>query len=79
MSTIVPGTNTIAELKENLEVFTKGDGIDEEVLKKCLEYARSEHGKERLRKLCDDEAIAPQREYVKGYSKRVLTGFAEDE
>jgi aryl-alcohol dehydrogenase-like predicted oxidoreductase len=78
VSTIVPGTNTIAELEENLAIFTKEDRIDEEVLKKCLEYARSEKGREKLRKLCDDEEIARKRAYIQGYSKRALTGFAED-
>jgi aryl-alcohol dehydrogenase-like predicted oxidoreductase len=79
VSTIVPGINTMEELEENLATFTKKDEIDEEVLKKCLDFARSEQGKERLRELCEDEEIARRRAYIRGYSKRVLSGITIDD
>lgn len=79
VSTIVPGVNTMEELEENLATFTREDGIDEGVLKECLEFARSERGKERLGELCGNEEIARTRDYIRGYSRRVLSGITEDD
>jgi len=72
VSTIVPGTNTIAELEENLAAITKEGEVDEEVLKRCLEVAQSPHGKEKLRELVGQGEIARTRAYIRGYAQRAL-------
>lgn len=72
VSTIVPGTNTIDELEENLAIFTKEGKVDEEILRRCLEVALSSQGKEKLKELCEDEEIARTRAYIRGYAKRAL-------
>ena len=74
VSTIVPGTNTLAELTENLATFTKNHEIDETVLKNSLTFALSEGGKERLKTMSADKEIARKPVYIRGYSKRALTG-----
>jgi len=73
VSTIVPGTNTIDELEENLATFTKEGRINEEVLRRCLEIAQSPQGREKLRELCENEEIARTRAYIRGYAKRALS------
>ena len=72
VSTIVPGTNTLAELDENLATFDKEGRIDEGVLARCLELALSPHGHEKLRELCEDAELARTRQYIRGYAKRAL-------
>lgn len=74
VSTIVPGTNTLAELAENLATFTQDHAVDETVLKSSLTFALSARGKERLKKICADKEIARTLAYIRGYSKRALTG-----
>jgi aryl-alcohol dehydrogenase-like predicted oxidoreductase len=78
VSTIVPGTNTTAELEENLAAFTKETKVDEGILKKCLDFARSKQGRERLQSLSEDEETARTRAYIKGYSQRILAAFTDD-
>jgi len=78
VSTIVPGTNTIAELDENLSTFSREGKIDERVLRRCLEIALSPQGKEKLRKLCEEEEIARVRFHIRGYARRALAGAHED-
>ncbi|MEM2875579.1 MAG: aldo/keto reductase [Candidatus Bathyarchaeia archaeon] len=73
VSTIVPGTNTIAELEENLSIFSKEDRIDEGVLKRCLDTALSPQGREKLKELCENEEISRTRAYIRGYAKRALS------
>jgi len=77
VSTIVPGTNTVAELEENLAAIDKEDKIDDAVLKKCLELAQSPQGKEKLKELVRQEEIARTRAYIRGYAKRALEGWKE--
>lgn len=72
VSTIVPGTNTIAELEENLAAITKEGNVDEEVLKRCLELAQSPRGKEKLKELVGQGEIARTRAYIRGYAQRAL-------
>jgi aryl-alcohol dehydrogenase-like predicted oxidoreductase len=74
VSTIVPGTNTLAELTENLATFTQDHAVDETILKRSLTFALSTRGKERLKKICADKEIARTLAYIRGYSKRALTG-----
>jgi aryl-alcohol dehydrogenase-like predicted oxidoreductase len=72
VSTIVPGTNTITELEENLVAITKEGKVDEGVLKRCLELAQSHKGKEKLRELIGQEEIERTRVYIRGYAQRAL-------
>jgi aryl-alcohol dehydrogenase-like predicted oxidoreductase len=74
VSTIVPGTNTLTELAENLDTFTQNHAVDETVLKNSLTFALSDGGRERLKKMCADKEIARTRAYIRGYSQRTLTG-----
>ena len=74
VSTIVPGTNTLAELSENLATFTQDHAVDETVLENSLTFALSAQGKERLKKMCADKEIARTRAYIRSYSQRILTG-----
>lgn len=72
VSTIVPGTNTIAELEENLAALTKEGKVDEGILKQCLESALSLQGREKLRELVGHGEIARTRAYIRGYAQRAL-------
>ncbi len=72
VSTIIPGTNTIAELEENLAAITKKGKVDEGVLRRCLELAQSQKGKEKLRELKGQEEIERTRRYIRGYAQRAL-------
>jgi len=77
VSTIVPGTNTNAELEENIGVTTKDGEVDEELLRKCLKIAQSPAGKEKLKELTKKEEVARTRAYIQGYAKRALEGWLE--
>jgi aryl-alcohol dehydrogenase-like predicted oxidoreductase len=70
VSTVVPGTNTVDELKENLAIFAEEQEVDEGVLRRCLEAAQSPQGRERLKTL--SEKAARGRNDVKSYAKRAL-------
>lgn len=72
VSTVVPGTNSIKELEENLGIFSREGGINEEVLKQALKIALSLEGKAKLKELCRNEEIARKKAYVKGYARRAL-------
>ena len=73
VSTVVPGTNTLAELAENLATFTQYHAVDETVLENSLTFALSARGKERMKKMCADKEITRTRAYISGYSQRTLT------
>jgi len=77
VSTTVPGTNTMAELEENLDAIDKEDELDETLLRKCLELAQSPRGREKLKELTRQEEIARTRAYIRGYAKRALEGWKE--
>jgi hypothetical protein len=77
VSTIVPGTNTIAELEENIAAVSKEGEVDNEILKKCLEIAESPEGKEKLRILNKKGDIARTRAYIRGYAKKALEGWTD--
>jgi len=77
VSTIVPGTNTMVELEENMAAITKEGKIDEAVLRKCLETALSPEGRKKLRELVKQGGIARARAYIRGYAKRALEGWKE--
>ncbi|MHA1632237.1 MAG: aldo/keto reductase [Candidatus Freyarchaeota archaeon] len=72
VSTVVPGTNSIKELEDNLGVFTKEGEINEDVLKRSLEFAFSPEGKAKLKELCENGEIARVKAYIKGYAKMAL-------
>jgi aryl-alcohol dehydrogenase-like predicted oxidoreductase len=75
VSTVVPGTNTIGELEENLDSITKEGRIDEGTLEKCLKMALSSQGKEKLRDLVKRGEIARTRAYFRGYAEKALKGW----
>ena len=77
VSTIVPGTNTMAELEENMAAIAKEGKIDETVLKQCLETALSPEGNKRLSELVKQGEISRARAYIRGYAKRALEGWKE--
>jgi aryl-alcohol dehydrogenase-like predicted oxidoreductase len=77
VSTVVPGTNTEAELEENIAAITKDDGIDEEILRKSLEIAKSPQGTGKLKELVKKEEMARTRAYIRSYAKRALDGWIE--
>jgi aryl-alcohol dehydrogenase-like predicted oxidoreductase len=70
VSTIVPATNNIDELKENLAIFAEQHEVDEDVLRRCLEIAQSPRGRDKLRAL--SEGPARGRNDIKNYAKRAL-------
>ncbi len=72
VSTIVPGTNTIPELEENLAVFAEEHRVDEGVLRRCLKTAQSLKGKDKLEALSKGEGVAPTRKDMIEYAKRAL-------
>jgi len=72
VSTVVPGTNSIGELEENLGIFSKEGEIKEEVLKQALKIALSPEGKAKLRELCKNEEMGRKKVYIRGYAKRAL-------
>ena len=74
VSTIVPGTNTMAELAENVAAVTHDHAVDATVLERSLASALSARGKARLRQLCADADVARTRAYIRGYSQRALAG-----
>jgi len=71
-STVVPAANTLTELEENLAAITKEASIDEELLRRCLEAAQGAKGREKLRELLTEGAIARTRGYIRGYAKKAL-------
>jgi aryl-alcohol dehydrogenase-like predicted oxidoreductase len=75
--TIVPGTNTMAELEENIAAVSKEGEVDNEILKKCLEIAENPEGKEKLRTLNKKGDIARTRAYIRGYAKKALEGWTD--
>jgi len=77
VSTIVPGTNTVAELEENVGAISKEGEVDEGILKKSLETALSPEGKEKLKALNKMEDVARTRAYIRGYAKRALEGWTD--
>ncbi len=68
--TIIPGVNTLAELKENVSALERDDGADEGVLELCLKRALSQEGKAILRSLAQDEGV---RRDIHAYASRVLS------
>jgi len=68
--TIIPGVNTLAELKENASAFERDDGADEDILELCLNRALSLEGKAILRNLAQDEGV---RRDIHAYASRVLS------
>jgi aryl-alcohol dehydrogenase-like predicted oxidoreductase len=77
VSTIVPGTNTLDELEENLAALDHDYAGDERVLRACLDRALSPEGKETLRALVTHGEIARTRAYIRGYAQRALEGWQE--
>ncbi len=77
VSTIVPGTNTMAELEENVGAVSKEGELDDGILKKSLEIAQSPEGKEKLRALNKKEDVARTRAYIRGYAKMALEGWTD--
>lgn len=79
VSTIVPGTNTLHELQENLQVLrARGNGaFDLGLLQRCLDVATSHRGRITLRTLCQDPDIARTRAHIRGYAARALDGWIE--
>jgi aryl-alcohol dehydrogenase-like predicted oxidoreductase len=76
VSTIVPGTNTMAEFEENLGATLKEGKIDDGVLKESLRIAQSLEGKEKLKTLNKKEDVARTRAYIRGYAKMALEGWS---
>jgi aryl-alcohol dehydrogenase-like predicted oxidoreductase len=70
VSTMVPGTNTITELEENLAIFTEEHEVDEDILRQYLETAQSPQGKDKLKAL--SEGPTRERNDTKNYAKRAL-------
>jgi aryl-alcohol dehydrogenase-like predicted oxidoreductase len=77
VSTIVPGTNTLDELEENLAALSHDYAGDERVLRACLERALSPEGKTTLTELVKHGDIARTRTYIRGYAQRALEGWRE--
>jgi len=75
VSTVVPAMSTMVELEDNLAAITKEGKVDEEMLRKCLETARSPIGKEKLKELLGLEEIASTRTYIHDYIRGL--GFAK--
>lgn len=72
VSTVVPAVNTLTELEENLAALTKEGKGDEELLGRCLEIARGQEGRRRLKELVGQGEVARTRAYIRGYAKRAL-------
>ena len=68
--TIIPGVNTLAELKDNVSALERDDGADESVLELCLKRALSQEGKAILRSLAKDESV---RRDIHAYASRALS------
>jgi len=75
VSTVVPGTNTMTELEENLDAMNKEGKIEEGTLEKCLKMALSHQGREKLREFVKRGEIARTRAYIRGYAKKTLEGW----
>jgi len=68
VATVVPGINSLEELEEDLAAITKEDKIDEMLVDQCLQIAKSDEGKKRLRRMFEDPAID-----VQYYARRALS------
>ena len=77
VSTIVPGTNTLQELRENVQVIQGMNKVDIQMLKRCLEFATSPQGRITLHTLCQDPEISRTRAHIRGYAERALEGWVE--
>jgi aryl-alcohol dehydrogenase-like predicted oxidoreductase len=75
VSVVVPAMSTMVELEDNLAAATKEGEVDEEVLRRCLETARSLDGKEKLKELLGREEIASTCTYIHDYIRGL--GFAK--
>jgi len=65
--TVIPGVNSRAELKENVSAFERADGVDENILKICLNRALSQEGKAILRNLAKIKGV---RTDIRAYASR---------
>jgi aryl-alcohol dehydrogenase-like predicted oxidoreductase len=74
VSTIVPGTNTLQELQENVQLCRGTGAFDTSLLQRCLDYATSPQGRNTLRALCQTPEIASTRAHIRGYATRALEG-----
>ena len=74
--TIVPGTNTMTELEENLGAVSKEGELDDGILKKSLEIAKSPEGIKKLKALNKKDDVARTRAYIRGYAKKALEGWS---
>jgi aryl-alcohol dehydrogenase-like predicted oxidoreductase len=72
---VVPAMSAIAELEDNVGAITKEGRADEEVLRRCLETARTPSGQEKLKELLGLEEIASTRTYIRDYIRGL--GFAK--
>ena len=77
VSTIVPGTNTMTELEENVGAVSKEGEVDDSVLKKSLEIAKSSEGIKKLKALNKKDDVARTRAYIRGYAKMALEGWTD--
>lgn len=77
VTTIVPGTNTIPELQDNVRAIQGTDTVDTGVLQRCLEFTTSPRGRDVLNRLRQDPSIARTRTYIRGYAQRALEGWTE--
>jgi aryl-alcohol dehydrogenase-like predicted oxidoreductase len=68
VSTIVPGTNTIDELRENVAAITKEGKIDENLLAHYLKIAQSPEAKERITEMLKAHEID-----IRHFADRTLT------
>ena len=68
--TIIPGVNTLAELKDNVSALERDDVADESVLELCLKRALSQEGKSILMSLAKDEGV---RRDIHAYASRALS------
>lgn len=67
VASVVVGINSLDELEENLDAFTKEGKIDENILEQHLQEAKNQQGKEKLIMLLEDPSID-----VRNYAKRAL-------
>jgi aryl-alcohol dehydrogenase-like predicted oxidoreductase len=77
VSTIVPGTNTLRELHENVQACQGLGTIDPRLLERCLEFATSPQGRITLQTLGQDPELARTRAHIRGYAERALEGWLD--
>jgi aryl-alcohol dehydrogenase-like predicted oxidoreductase len=68
--TIIPGVNTLTELKDNVSAMEIDGGADEIILELCLNRALSQEGKTILRNLAQNEGV---RRDIHAYASRALS------